>query len=308
MENSAVEVSDVSFKYGDRIALSGVSFSVQGPAILGMLGPNGGGKSTLFKILATLNQPLTGSASVLGFDVVKERNSVRKVIGVVFQHPSLDKKLTIFENMKHQGHLYGLQGAKLRAKIEELLKSFELADRADDAVSTLSGGLARRVEIAKCMLTSPRVLLLDEPSTGLDPGARRDLSNQLSRLKNESGVTVLMTTHLLDEADGCDTLVVLDKGTVVARGTPRDLKSSIEGEIVRIECDNPANLRDQVLSELGVKTQVVDHSILVRSKEAEALALRIKERFDDRINLLSIGKPTLEDVFHEKTGRAWSID
>ncbi|MGH9788764.1 MAG: ABC transporter ATP-binding protein, partial [Candidatus Acidiferrales bacterium] len=200
----AIEIENLSHAYGERVALRDVAFSVGRGELFGLLGPNGGGKTTLFKILATLLLPRGGHARVFGDDVAANPMAVRRRLGVVFQSSSLDPKLTVTENLRHQGHLYGLRGARLQARMEELLKRLGIADRRDERAEKLSGGLRRRVEIAKGLLHQPEVLLLDEPSTGLDAGARRDLRLYLRQLCDQDGVTVFLTTHFMDEAESCD--------------------------------------------------------------------------------------------------------
>jgi len=225
----SVDVEGLTHRYGERTALDGVSFSVRSGEVFGLVGPNGGGKTTLFKILSTALAPSSGSARVAGVDV--RDGAVRRRIGVVFQSPSLDGKLTVGENLLHHGHLYGLSGSGLKERIGEELTRFGLKDRMGDRVEKLSGGLQRRVELAKSLLHRPEVLLLDEPSTGLDPGARRDLWDALRGLK---GVTVLLTTHLLEEAERCDRMAILHKGKIVALGEPLTLRGEIGGDVVTV--------------------------------------------------------------------------
>jgi ABC-2 type transport system ATP-binding protein len=196
-----VAVENLTHRYGERVALSGVSFAVKEGEIFGLLGPNGGGKSTLFRILSTLMSPTEGKAAICGHDVGREPGAVRRRIGVVFQSQSLDKKLTVEENLRGQGHLHGMSGATLRERIEKVADRLGLSDRRGDLVEVLSGGLRRRVEIAKGLLHKPSVLLMDEASTGLDPGARRELWQYILELREREGVTVLLTSHILDEAD-----------------------------------------------------------------------------------------------------------
>ena len=195
-------------RYGERTALNGVSFDVRPAELFGLLGPNGSGKTTLFRILSTLMVPVSGRATILGFDVARDPNGLRRRIGVVFQAQSIDVKLTAAENLTHQGHLYGLHGATLKARIHEMLSRVGLVDRADEKAETFSGGMQRRLELAKGLLHHPSVLLLDEPTTGLDPGARRDLWQYLAILRDEEKVTVIVTTHLMEEAERCDRLAI----------------------------------------------------------------------------------------------------
>ena len=198
---AVIEISDLRHRYGEREALRGVTFEVAGGEIFAMLGPNGGGKTTLFKILSTLMRPVSGAVRVLGHDLAREAAAVRPRLGVVFQNPGLDAKLTVAENLVHHGHLYGLGGASLRERVKQVLVELDLTERADDRVETLSGGLARRTELARGLLHAPELLLLDEPSTGLDPGARRDFSHHLRGLRDRAGVTVVLTTHFMEEAE-----------------------------------------------------------------------------------------------------------
>ena len=226
---------NLSHQYGSRLALSNVSFEVKAGEIFGLLGPNGGGKSTLFRILSTMMAPTGGRAEVAGHDVARDPAAVRRSIGVVFQTQSLDKALTVAENLRAQGHLHGLSGPKLRDRMQQVMERLGLADRRNDIVETLSGGLKRRVEIAKGLLHRPVVLLMDEASTGLDPGARRELWQYVEELRSREGVTILLTTHILDEADRCDRLALLHQGRVVAEGTPAHLRSRIGGDVVVLQ-------------------------------------------------------------------------
>ncbi len=215
-----IQVQNLTHRYGERVALANVTFEVKKGEVFGLLGPNGGGKSTLFRILSTMMVPTEGRAVIAGHDVERDPAGVRRSVGVVFQTQSLDKALTVEENLRAQGHLHGLSGATLRERMEYAMGSLGLSDRRKDLVDTLSGGLRRRVEIAKALLHRPQVLLMDEASTGLDPAARRDLSRHVENLREHEGVTILLTTHILEEADRCDRLVLLHQGHIVAHGQP----------------------------------------------------------------------------------------
>src|SRR5271156_2737536 len=225
-----IVLDGLTHNYGERLALDQLSFEVKAGELFGLLGPNGSGKTTLFRILSTLMTPTGGNASIQGFDVAREPNKVRQQIGIVFQARSVDIKLTVAENLKHQGNLYGLSGKFLKSRIDDVLNRVGLLDRKGDFVETLSGGMQRRVELAKGLIHSPSVLLLDEPSTGLDPGARRDLWQYLEMLRDEENVAILVTTHLMEEAEHCDRLAILNEGKLVALGSPFDLKSQIGGD------------------------------------------------------------------------------
>ncbi len=300
----AIEVNDLVFRYGDRTALDKISFSVERGEIFGLLGPNGGGKTTLFRILSTLLSPAAGSAKVAGFNVSEQPLDVRKSIGVVFQNQSLDRRLTALENLIHQGHLYGLRGAALDARIDSLLQRLGLEDRRNDAVDTLSGGLKRRVELAKGLIHNPAVLLLDEPSTGVDPGARLDFWEYLQLLRRHEGITVLLTTHLLEEADKCDRLAILDKGSLVAEGTPSGLKQQIGGDVVVILTSRDSNkLSGEISQQFELEPTIVNGSVRFEHPKGAELVARLMQALPDQIDSVTVSHPTLEDVFIHMTGR-----
>src|ERR1700682_6042276 len=230
----AIQIVNLEHRYGARRALAGISLQIELGEIFVFLGPNGGGKTTLFRLLSTLVPGQAGDFPILGFDLRRQTQAIRERLGVVFQAPSLDKKLTVVENLMHQGHLYGLSGRVLEARQNEMLARLGLADRAGERAETLSGGLRRRVELAKGMLHRPRLLLLDEPSTGLDPGARSDLGNYLREVRSQAGVTIVLTTHLLDEAERADRIAILNAGELVAWGAPDELRSTVGGDSITI--------------------------------------------------------------------------
>lgn len=308
MNSPAIETRGLSHRYsGDRLALDGLDLEVGRGEIFGLLGPNGGGKTTLFRILTTLMRPTEGQALVLARDCVTDPSGIRRRIGVVFQSPSLDGKLTVAENLRHQGNLYGLGGAALRTRAAEMLERVRLSDRAGERAEKLSGGLKRRAELAKGMLHAPELLLLDEPSTGLDPGARRDLWTYLREIRERDGVTSFLTTHLMEEAARCDRLAILDRGKLVALGTPGELTAGIGGDVVTIEADESAALRDEIATRLQVKPVVVDGSLRLELPDAASFLPRLLETFPGRIDRVTVGKPTLEDVFVHRTGhRFWA--
>lgn len=306
--SAAVAVENVAFSYGDRRALAGVSFDVATGEIFGLLGPNGGGKTTLFRLLCTLLPFQEGKAVIAGHDVAMAPASVRDAIGVTFQSPSLDGKLTVGENLKAQGQLYGLFGRELKERMSRLAGRLGLSDRLRDKAETLSGGLKRRVEIAKGLLHDPTVLLLDEPSTGLDPGARHDLWRLLAELR-DGGMTVLVTTHLMEEADRCDRLAILNRGEIVALGTPDELRASVGGDCLTIHAAEPQSLAESVRAQFGVPAKVVGGSVRVESGDGQDLLRRVVEAFPQEVASVTLGKPTLEDVFIARTGhRFWDED
>ncbi len=297
-----VAVENLTHRYGERVALSEVSFGVREREIFGVLGPNGGGKSTLFHILSTMLAPTSGRASVAGFDVERDPAEVRRRIGVVFQSQSLDKKLTVAENLRAQGNLFGLHGGALRARMEEVLVRLGLADRRDDPAGALSGGLRQRLEVAKALLHRPAVLLMDEPSTGLDPGARLELWRYIEQLRDTQGVTVLLTTHILEEADRADRLLLLHQGKTVAEGAPAELKARIGGDVVVLETAQPAQLLDELQRKMGVRATAANGSVRVEIANGHRFIAEAVEAFPGTIQSVALHKPTLEDVFLDETG------
>ena len=298
---------EVVHRYGDRAALNGVSFDVRPAELFGLLGPNGSGKTTLFRILSTLMVPVAGRALILGHNATEDPSRLRREIGVVFQAQSIDLKLTASENLMHQGHLYGLRGAGLKRRVSEILGRVGLADRAKDKAETFSGGMQRRLELAKGLLHGPKVLLLDEPTTGLDPGARRDLWQYLRILRDEEHVTVLVTTHLMEEAERCDRLVILNEGRVVALGTPTELKQEIGGDVIVLETKDPERLAGKVRTQFRVDTNVVEGQVRIEREHGHRFVTDLVEAFPGEIDAVSIAKPSLEDVFIRRTGhRFWS--
>lgn len=299
---SIVTVENLRHRYGSHVALDGVSFDVSSGECFGLLGPNGSGKSTLFKILTTLLPPSEGRATISGYDVVDQRELVRGRIGVVFQSPSLDAQLTVRENLIHGGRLYGLAGASLRSRVEEVMTALGVSDRSGSLVKTLSGGLKRRVELAKCLLHEPSLLILDEPCNGLDPRARKELWQHLMAAQQSRGTTLLLTTHDMDEADRCDRLAVFDRGRVVVLGEPEALKRRIGGECVTIDSDDAESMAQAITEQLCVKAGCVDGVVRVEASDGAQLMARLLGQFGSRIRSITLGKPTLEDVFIHETG------
>src|SRR5580700_5881328 len=290
-EPMPIQLDRLSHNYGDRPALDNLSFAVHPAEIFGLLGPNGSGKTTLFRILSTLMVPSGGVARIQGFDVAREPNRARQQTGIVFQARSLDLKLTVAENLKHQGHLYGLSGEMLKARSTEVLHRVGLSDRAKDYVETLSGGMQRRVELAKGLIHSPAVLLLDEPSTGLDPGARRDMWQYLRTLRDQEGVSVLVTTHLMEEAEHCDRLAILSEGKLVALGSPFALKSEIGGDIVSFETANETDaeaLAKKIANRFIISPSVLGNTVRLERELGHKFVTEVVEAFPGLVDGISI--------------------
>lgn len=305
--SAVISVQNLVHRYEQRTALDGISFDVQPAELFGLLGPNGSGKTTLFRILSTLMIPTGGGATILNNDVARDANAVRRHIGVVFQAQSIDVKLTAEENLWHQGHLYGLRGAPLKARIQEMLGRVGLADRAHEKAETFSGGMQRRLELAKGLLHHPSVLLLDEPTTGLDPGARRDLWQYLGILRDEESVTVLVTTHLMEEAERCDRLAILNEGKVVALGTPNELKQEIGGDVILLDARDAASLARRVQQRFHLDASVLQGKVRLEREHGHRFITEVVEAFPGEIDAISVSKPTLEDVFIRRTGhRFWT--
>ncbi len=309
-----ISVQNILHRYNGRTALDNVSFDVRPAELFGLLGPNGSGKTTLFRILSTLMIPTAGRALIMGFDAAKDPATLRRQIGVVFQAQSVDEKLTAYENLWHQGHLYGLHGSALKERIGEILGRVGLADRMQELVETFSGGMARRVELAKGLLHHPSVLLLDEPTTGLDPGARRDLWQYLQILRDQERVSVIVTTHLMEEAERCDRLAILNEGKLVALGTPTELKHEIGGDVILLDATRDAeSLAQRISARFQVDATVMDdksrgnNQVRIELENGHRFITGLVEAFPGEIQAVSVSKPTLEDVFIHRTGhRFWT--
>ncbi len=311
VEHSAapvISVQNLIHRYENRTALNGVSFDVRPAELFGLLGPNGSGKTTLFRILSTLMIPSAGRAIILGCDAAQDPASLRRQIGVVFQAQSVDPKLTAYENLWHQGHLYGLRGSSLKRRVSEILARVGLSDRAKERVETFSGGMQRRIELAKGLLHHPGVLLLDEPTTGLDPGARRDLWQYLQILRDEEHVSVLVTTHLMEEAERCDRLAIMNEGNLVALGTPAELKSEIGGDVILLDAAQDAQLlAEHIRARFHVEATVLGNQVRIEQEGGHRFVPDVVEAFPGEIQAISVSKPALEDVFIHRTGhKFWS--
>ncbi len=303
-DGGALRIDQVTHQYGnERLALDGLSLAVAPGELYALLGPNGSGKSTLFRLISTIMPLQKGSISVFGFDATREQEAVRRHLGVVFQNPALDKQLTVSENLACHGHLYGLRGAKLEQRIRLLLERFRISSRANERVLKLSGGMRRRVELAKALIPEPKLLLLDEPSTGLDVSSRIDLWTLLEEMRRESQVTIVLTTHLMDEADRCNHVAIIDQGKLLASGSPNELKSRVGGDVISFTGPEPDQLASAVQEKLGVAVQRLDRMLRIERPEAHLFLPQLIEAVPGMIDSVSIGRPTLDDVFVHITGR-----
>jgi ABC-2 type transport system ATP-binding protein len=304
----AVDIAHLAHRYGEHEAIRDLTLSIAEREVFAILGPNGSGKTTLFRVLSTLIPIQQGEVRILGLDLRRDAAAIRAQLGVVFQAPSIDKKLTVLENVIHHGRLYGLGGRDLRTRADEMLTRLGLADRQRHLVETLSGGLRRRVELATGMLHRPRLLLLDEPSTGLDPGARSDLWQYLEQVRESEGVTVVVTTHLLDEAQRADRIAIMHKGELAALDTPAALQATVGGDAITIRSKDPAALAAEIQQRFNIPAMVVDSSVRLEQPNGHQWIPKLVEAFPDRTDSITLGKPTLEDVFTHFTGHHFWIE
>ncbi len=315
----AIEVRDLHKTYpGDVRALDGLSFVVEPGTVFGLLGPNGAGKSTTVKILTTLSRPDSGEALVNGVDVVRHPDRVRRLIGCVAQKSGVDMEATGRENLTLQGQLYGMGGPVLKDRVAELLEAFGLSDAADRVTRTYSGGMQRKLDVAMGLVHQPTVLFLDEPTTGLDPEARAELWEEISRLAGEEGLTILLTTHYLEEADRlARRLAIIDRGRVVAQGTPEQLKGELAGDAIHVELADAAlhnGMGGRVRSALGrldgVREVVIDGRSLRARVDSGATALPVVlgalEAEGVKVASVTVARPSLDDVYLRYAGRSFS--
>jgi ABC-2 type transport system ATP-binding protein len=304
----ALVVQDLVYTYPNQKspALNHLSLRVRSESIFGILGPNGGGKSTTFKILSTLMIPQSGTVDIYGVNVVKSPGQVRSLLGVVFQSPALDKKLTVEENLLHHGHLYGMKGRPLEEKTEFLLKRLGLWEKRKDKTENLSGGQKRRLEITKSLIHNPKILILDEPTTGLDPIARREVWNYLKFLRESEGMTILVTTHLLEEAEDCDEIALIDQGRVICEGRPSQLRHDLGGEVVTMRTPQNQELVKEICERFDVVPLVLGNEVRVKPSQMGTFLNFLVSDVNSDLDSFTVGKPTLEDLFIEKTGhRFW---
>ena len=305
---AAIEIRNLTKRFNGLTAVDSISFSIAKGEIVGLLGPNGAGKTTTLSMLATMLAPTSGTAVVNGIDVEKDPDGVRRSIGIVFQDQSLDEELTARENMDFHGRLYRIPAGEREKRIEELLRLVELYDRRDDIVKTFSGGMRRRLEIARGLLHHPDVLFLDEPTLGLDPQTRNHLWNYIATLAKEKGITIILTTHYMDEADRlCNRVAIIDRGRIIAMDTPENLKNQLGGDLVTIRSPDLAAVASALAGPWVLRTDVRPDEVVVSVRNAEQCVSTIVTLLNDRkvpIASVAIHKPTLEDVFLSLTGKS----
>ncbi|HVY11065.1 MAG TPA: ATP-binding cassette domain-containing protein [Mycobacteriales bacterium] len=302
MTEAAVSVRGLTKRYGEVAAVKGIDLDVVPGEVFGFLGPNGAGKSTTIKMLCTLVQPTAGSARVAGLDVVRERTAVRRNIGLVFQEPTLDEYLTAEQNLKFHAAIYGMPRRVVGPRVDAVLELVGLADRRASAVRTFSGGMKRRLEIARGLLHSPRVLFLDEPTIGLDPESRQVLWTYVDQLRRQEDITVFLTTHYMDEAERCDRIAIINHGTIVALGTPAELKAGVGHDRVRIVTANNAASAKRIATKLKIEAVPDGDALLVSVPDGEGFVPKLFE-IGISVRSVSVSRPTLDDVFLAHAGR-----
>jgi ABC-2 type transport system ATP-binding protein len=300
---AAVEVEGLVKRFGDFTAVDGVSFAVEPGELFGFLGPNGAGKTTTISILCTLLRPTAGSARVAGHDVVAEQGAVRSSIGLVFQEITLDDYLTGSENLRFHAVLYGCPHSQIQERAAPLLEMVGLTERADQQVRNYSGGMKRRLEIARGLLHAPRVLFLDEPTIGLDPQTRVHIWDYVDQLRERESTTMFLTTHYMDEAERCDRIAIIDNGRIVAIDTPTALKASVGADTVTIVTADDAAACSVIGRELGVDCESTDEGVRVRVADGEAFVPRVFDHLRSGVRSVNVRRPSLDDVFIKYTGR-----
>jgi ABC-2 type transport system ATP-binding protein len=298
----AVVVAGLSKRYGDLDAVKGVDFEVAPGEVFGFLGPNGAGKTTTISMLCTLVRPTGGAAMVAGHDVVSERDEVRRNIGLVFQDPTVDAYLTAEQNLRFHGELYGLPKEAMGERIGQVLDMVDLTDRKDSKVGTFSGGMKRRLEIARGLLHSPRVLFLDEPTVGLDPQTRAAIWGYINELKETEDITIFLTTHYMEEAEYCDRIAIIDHGEIVVLDTPENLKANVGKDRVRIVTDDDEAAIAALKTQFDLDAGMLEGSVTFGVPSGEAFVPRLFAELAIPIRSVNVARPSLDDVFMNYTG------
>ena len=298
----AIEVEDLVKSYGEVDAVRGVSFTVPRGEVFGFLGPNGAGKSTTIKMLTTLARPTSGTARVCGFDVVARRDDVRRHLGLVFQDPTLDGYLTADQNLRLHAELYGVDPAAVSARMDQMLDMVDLNDRRDQPVMTFSGGMRRRLEIARGLMHSPRVLFLDEPTIGLDPQTRSSIWRYIRALQEAEGTTIFMTTHYMDEAELCDRIAIMDRGEIVVLDTPEALKASVGADRITLGTADDEAAIVALAERFGIEAAMAEGAVTFHVASGEAFVPRLFAELNVPITSVAVSRPTLDDVFMKYTG------
>ena len=298
----AISVRGLVKNYDEVQAVRGVEFEVATGEVFGFLGPNGAGKTTTISMLCTLVTPTAGSASVAGHDIVRERDDVRRNIGLVFQDPTLDGYLTAEQNLRLHAELYGVESALVKPRMQQVMTMVGLWDRKDSVVGTFSGGMRRRLEIARGLMHSPRVLFLDEPTIGLDPQTRRSIWEYIGELKEREDITIFMTTHYMDEAEWCDRIAIMDHGEIVALDSPETLKAGVGTDRIAIQTDDDAAAIAALADRFGIEARMSEGAVTFGVPEGEQFVPRLFAELGIPIKAVHVSRPTLDDVFMSYTG------
>lgn len=299
-----LKAENLTRKFGELEAVKGVSFEVEKGEIFGFLGPNGAGKTTTINMLCTLLKPTSGKATINGYDIATQRNEVRKAIGLVFQETTLDAYLTAEQNLLFHAYAYGVPKDVRQKRMKELLTMVDLWDRRKDKISTYSGGMKRRLEIARGLLHHPQLFFLDEPTLGLDPQTRRNIWAHILKLREQENLAIFMTTHYMDEAENCDRIAIIDNGLIVALGTPDQLKSSIGGDVVTIKTDNNEEAVCLLKEKYSLEPTTQNGNISFAVPKGEEFLPGFVAGFGVPLTSIGLRRPTLDDVFLKLTGRA----
>jgi ABC-2 type transport system ATP-binding protein len=298
----AIAVKDLRKSFGELEAVRGVSFEVASGEVFGFLGPNGAGKTTTINMLCTLARPSAGSATVAGHDVVSERDDVRRHIGLVFQDPTLDGYLTAAQNLRMHAELYGVERAAVEPRMRQVLEMVGLWERREGQVLTFSGGMRRRLEIARGLMHSPRVLFLDEPTIGLDPQTRSSIWGYIRQLQESEEITIFMTTHYMDEAEFCGRIAIMDHGEIVALDSPQALKEAVAADRIRIETEDDGAAIEAIGERFGLAATISEGAVSFAVPSGEEFVPRLFAELGVSIRSVSLSRPTLDDVFMAHTG------
>ncbi len=300
---SIIKVEKLVKKFGNITAVNDISFEVEEGSIFGFLGPNGAGKTTTISILCTLLSPTSGRAFIAGHDCMKEPSEVRKAIGIVFQDSTLDKDLTAYENLIFHAYLYNVPRSEMKERVHDVLKFVDLYDRKDDLVKKFSGGMKRRLEVARGLIHRPRVLFLDEPTLGLDPQSRTNLWEFITDLPKRNNVTIFMTTHYMEEAEVCDRIAIIDHGQIIALDSPDELKKIIGGDVVSITTTDNLNVRREIEAVFKMNVSEKENQLYMTCSKGDTCIPELIRTLGDKVLSVRIQRPTLNDVFLKLTGK-----
>ncbi|UCH80102.1 MAG: ATP-binding cassette domain-containing protein [Nitrospiraceae bacterium] len=300
---SIIKVENLSKQFGAVKAINNVSIEVEEGTIFGFLGPNGAGKSTTINILCTLLSPTSGKATIAGYDCIRDSSMVRKAIGIVFQDPTLDKELTAYENMMLHAYLYNVKRSEIKDRIHDALRFVDLYERKDDVVKKFSGGMKRRLEVARGLIHRPRILFLDEPTLGLDPQSRANLWDFITELPAKHKVTVFMTTHYMDEAEVCDRISIIDNGSIIATGTPDELKKTVGGDVIYIKTSDNDKAKTEIQELFDIDVSEKNDELFLTTLRGDSCIPEIIKTIGEKVLSVRLQRPTLNDVFIKMTGK-----